>query len=125
MPAEQDADPFYADDTDQEQGTEDSCEQVATSNDDADAVDEGLPRHSQRTSRLLLRMTYDVPGQPSFQRWSTAGVQGISASYPRQILPPYRVPWMLQLAWKPCCQRFVYMYLPVQFGPMTHVPSCC
>ena len=63
MPAEQDADPFYADDANQEQGTEDSCEQVATSNDSADAVDEGLPRHSQRTSRPPLRMTYDVPGQ--------------------------------------------------------------
>ena len=93
MPAEQDADPFYADDADQEQGTEDSCEQVATSNDDADAVDEGLPRHSQRTSRpplqCPLRMTYDVPGQPSFQPWTTVGVQGNSASYPQQILPPY------------------------------------
>ena len=67
VPAEQDADPFYADDANQEQGIEDSCEQVATSNDNADAVDEGLPRHSQRTSRPPLRMTYDVPGQPSFQ----------------------------------------------------------
>ena len=47
VPAEQDTDPFYADDPDQEQETEHSCEQVATSNDDADAVDEGLPRHSQ------------------------------------------------------------------------------
>ena len=55
-PAEQDADPFYADDPDQEQGTEDNCEQVTTSN-DADAVDERLPRHSQRTSRPPLRMT--------------------------------------------------------------------
>lgn len=60
VPAEQDADPFYADDPDQEQGTKDSCEQVATSNDDADAVDEGLPRHSQRTSRTPLRMTYQL-----------------------------------------------------------------
>ena len=76
-------------DPDQEQGTEDSCEQVATSNDDADALDEGLPRHSQRTSRPPLRMTYDVPGQPSFQPWTTAEVQGISASYPQQILPPF------------------------------------
>lgn len=124
VPAEQDADPFYADDPDQEQGTEDSCEQVATSNDDADAVDEGLPWHSQRTSRPSLRMTYDVPGQPSFQPWTTAGVQGISATYQQQILPPYRVPWMLQPLWKPCCQCFAYMHLPVQFGPMTHVPYC-
>ena len=95
-PAEQDADPFYADDPDQDQGTKDSCEQVAPLNDDVDTVDEGLPRHSQRTSRPPLRMTYDVPGQPFFQPWTTAGVQGISASYPQQILPPYRVPWMLQ-----------------------------
>lgn len=124
VPVEQDADPFYADDPDHEQGTEDSCEQVASSNDDADAVDEGLPRHSQRTFRPPLRMTYDVQGQPSFQPWTTAGVQGISASYPQQILPPYRVPWMSQPVWKPCCECFVYMYLPVQFGPMTHVPYC-
>lgn len=60
VPAEHDADPFYAYDPDQEQGTKDSCEQVATSNDDADAVDEGLPRHSQRTSRTPLRMTYQL-----------------------------------------------------------------
>ena len=107
VPAEQDADPFYADDANQEQGTEDGCEQVATSNDNADAVDEGLPRHSQRTSRPPLKMTYDVPGQPSFQPWTTVGVQGISASYPEQILQPYRVPWMLQPVWKHCCQCFV------------------
>ena len=97
---------------------------VHTSNDDADAVDEGLPRHSQRTFRPPLRMTYDVPGQSSFQPWTTAGVQGISASYPQQILPLYRVPWILQPVWKPCCLCFVYMYLLVQFGPMTHVPYC-
>ena len=101
-----------------------SCEQVVTSNDDADAVDEGLPRHSQRTSSPPIRMTYDVPGQPSFQPWTTVGVQGISASYPQQILPPYRVPWMFQPVWKPCCQCFVYMYLPLQSGPMTHAPYC-
>ena len=125
LPAEQDGDPFYADDTDHEQGTEDSCEQVATSNDDADALDEGLATHLQRTSRPRLRMTYDVPGQPSFQPWIAAGVQGISASYQQQILQPYRLPWILQPVWKSCCQCFVYMYLPVQFGPMTHVPYCC
>ena len=45
VPGEQDADPFYADDPDQEQETEDSFKKVATSNDEADAVDEGLPRH--------------------------------------------------------------------------------
>ena len=90
VPAEQDADPFNADDPDHEQGTESSCEQVATSNDDADAVDEELPRHSQRTSRPPLRTTYDVPGQPSFQTWATVGVQGISASYPQQILETLR-----------------------------------
>lgn len=44
-----------------------------------------------------LRMTYDLQGQPSLQPYTTAGVQGISASHPQQILPPYRVPWMLQL----------------------------
>ena len=124
VPAEQDADPFYTDDPDQEQGIEDSCEQVATSNDNADAVDDGLPRHSQRTSRPPLRMTYDVPGQPSFQPWATVAMQETSASYQQQILPPNRVPWMLQPVWKPCCQRFVYMYLPVQVGPVTHVPYC-
>lgn len=122
VPAEQDPDLFSADDPEQQQETEDSCEQVATSNDDADAVDEGLPRHSQRTFTPPLRMTYDVPGQPSFQPWTTAGVQGISASHQQQILPPYRAPWTLQPVWKPCCQCFVYMYLPVQFGLMTHVP---
>ena len=54
VPAEQDADPFYADHPDHKRGAEDSCEQVASLNDDADAVDEGLPRHSQRTSRPHL-----------------------------------------------------------------------
>lgn len=47
MTAEQDVDLFLADDTNQEQDTEDSYEQVAALNDDADVADEGLPRHSQ------------------------------------------------------------------------------
>lgn len=74
--AEKDVDLFHADDTNQGQDTEDSYEQVAALNDDADVADEGLPRHSQRTTRPALRMAYDVPGQPSFQSWTTAGVQG-------------------------------------------------
>ena len=113
MPAEQDADPFYADDADQERGAEDSCEQVATSNDDADAVDEGLPRHSQRKSRPPLRMTYDVQEQPSFQPWTTVGVQGNSASYPQHVAT--------------CVETLLSMFclhVPLQFGPMTRVPYC-
>ena len=94
------------------EGPMNSCEQVATSDDDADGVDEGLPRHSQRTSRPLLRMTYDAPGQLSFQPWTNVGVQGNSASYPQHVAT--------------CVETLLSMFclhVPLQFGPMTRVPN--
>lgn len=60
---------------------------------DGDADDDDLPlRPSQRLSRPPLRVTYDVPGQPSFQPNPTTGMQGITVSYPQQLWKPVQVP---------------------------------
>ena len=119
--AEQDVNPLPVGDQNLEQGAGVNCEPVVTLTDDHASEAEPL-RQSQRTTRPRLRMTYDALGQPSFQPWATAGVQGVCASHLQRIPPSYTVPWLLQLVWQPCCNRFVYMHLPVQFQPMTYLP---
>ena len=83
----------------------------------------GVPlRQSQRVSKPPLRMTYDVMGQPSFQPSSTAGVQGITVSYPQQLWQPVTVPWTQQ----PVMQPFSYFVpFPVLVPPMYPVPMRC
>jgi len=62
-------------------------------------------RQSQRVSKPPLRMTYDVMGQPSFQPSSTAGVRGVTVTYPQQLLQPVTVPWIQQ----PVVQPYSYV----------------
>lgn len=88
-----------------------------------DTDDDDLPvRRSQRLSRLPLRMTYDVPGQSSFQPSPTAGIQGITVSYPQQLWKPVRVPWILQSALPPY-SYFVPFPVPLQM--MYPMPTWC
>ena len=86
-----------------------------------DEAADGLPlRQSQRLRRPPLRITYDVMGQSSFQPSSTAGIQGITVSYPQQLWQPVTVPWMLQ----PSLQPYSYFVLsPVPVQPM--YPTWC
>ena len=83
----------------------------------------GAPiRQSQRVSKPPLPMTYDVMGQPSFQPSSTAGVRGITMSYPQQLWHPVTVPRTQQ----PVMQPFSYFVpFPVRVQPMYPVPMPC
>ena len=83
----------------------------------------GVPlRQSQRVSKPLLWMTYDVIGQPSFRPSSTAGIQGVTVSYPQQLLQPVTVPWIQQ----PVVQPYSYFVpFPVPVQPMYPAPMWC
>ena len=117
---EQDAYPCPVDGPDSE-GEVDDPEQPSGAI--ANEAAHGVPlRQSQRVSKPPLRMTYDVMGQPSFQPSSTAGVQGITVSYPQQLWQPVTVPWIQQPVMQPC-SYFVLFLVLVQ--PMYPEPMLC
>ena len=117
---EQDAYPCPVDGPDSEGEVDDPEQPSGTI---ANEAAHGVPlRHSQRVSKPPLRMTYDVMGQPSFQPSSTAGVQGITVSYPQQLWPPVTVPWIQQPVMQPCSY---FVPFPVLVQPMYPVPMLC
>ena len=113
---EQDTYPCPIDGADSEGEVEDPEQPSGTI---ANEATHGAPlRQSQRVSKPHLRMTYDVMGQPSFHPSSTAGIQGITVSYPQQLWQP--VPWMIQQPVMQPNSYFVPLQVPVQ--PMYPVP---
>ncbi|KAL9976592.1 hypothetical protein ACROYT_G013913 [Oculina patagonica] len=111
---EEDIDPCIVDSPDSEGEEEEDPEQPVGTVDD-EAADSLPIRQSHRMSRPPLRMTYDVMGQPSFQTSSTAGIQGVTVSYPQQLWQPVTVSWMLQ----PVLQPYSYFApFPVSSQPM-------
>ncbi|KAL9978408.1 hypothetical protein ACROYT_G015921 [Oculina patagonica] len=118
---EEDIDPCIVDCPDSEGEEEEDPEQPVGTVDD-EAADSLPIRQSHRMSRPPLRMTYDVMGQPSFQTSSTAGIQGVTVSYPQQLWQPVTVSWMLQ----PVLQPYSYFApFPVSSQPMYPVPMWC
>ena len=117
---EQDAYPCPVDGPDSEGEVDDPEQPSGTI---ANEAAHGVPlRQSQRVSKPPLRMTYDVMGQPSFQPSSTAGVQGITVSYPQQLWQPVTVPWIQQPVMQPCSY---FVPFPVLVQPMYPVPMLC
>ena len=117
---EQDTYPCPVDGPDSEGEVEDPEQPSGTI--EAEAAHGARIRQSQRASKPPLTMTDDVMGQPSFQPSSTAGVRGITVSYPQQLWHPVTVPWTQ----RPVMQPLGYFVpFPVRVQPMYPVPMPC